>query len=169
MKLVRRIRLSTFLLLVVLLAILIDLYMVRRRQYETMAALALYRQPKTEATYDVLDQPVVTAYPDGGTLEDLLKEIKRCTTRPPKLPAGVAIYVDPIGLQEAERSMLSHVKRPESADQLPLREHLNRVLESLGLGFFVKDGFLMITSKESLDVPIGEEVDPYVKFRDVLQ
>jgi hypothetical protein len=72
-------------------------------------------------------------------------------------------------LQEAERSVLSQVKRPESADQLPLKQHLNRVLEPLGIGFSVKEGFLMITSKESRDLPIGEEVDPYLKFREVLQ
>jgi hypothetical protein len=169
MKLVRRIRLSTLLLLVVVLAITIDLYLVRRRQAQTLAALTLYRQPRTEGIYDVLDQPAVTTYPDGGTLEDVLKDIKRCATRALKLPSGVPIYVDPIGLQEAERSMLSKVKRPESADQLPLKEHLNRVLEPLGLGFSVKEGYLMITSKESLDLPVGDEVDPYVKFRDVLQ
>jgi hypothetical protein len=50
-----------------------------------------------------------------------------------------------------------------------MKEHLNRVLEPLGLVFSVKEGYLMITSKESLDLPIGDEVDPYVKFRDVLQ
>jgi hypothetical protein len=168
MKLVRRIRLSTLLLLVVVLAIIIDLYVVKRRQAQTLAALALYRQPRTEGIYDVLDQPVVTTYPDGATLEDVLKEINLCTSRAPKLPAGVPIYIDPVGLQEAERSMRSPVKRPESADQLPLKEHLNRVLEPLGLGFSVNEGYLGITSKESLDLPIGDEVDSYLKFRDVL-
>ncbi len=87
----------------------------------------------------------------------------------PSLQLDRSCEIDPVGLQEAEWSMLSQVKRPESADQLPLKEHLNRVLEPLGLGFSVKEGYLMITSKESLDLPIGDEGDPYLKFRDVLQ
>ena len=73
--------------------------------------------------------------------------------KPAKPWAGIPIYVDPIGLQEAERSMNSTVQRPPSADTLALGEHLRRVLEPLGLGYEVKAGFLMISSKESLTRP----------------
>ena len=52
----------------------------------------------------------------------------------PKLPTGIPIYVDPIGLQEAEVSLNSPVKRPPSADTLAFGEHLRRVLESIGPG-----------------------------------
>ena len=65
--------------------------------------------------------------------------------------------------------MNSTVKRPPSADSLTLGEHLRRVLEPLGLGYVVKDGFMMITSKESIDVPVGDDVDLYLQYRDVLR
>ena len=102
----------------------------------------------------------------------VLKAVKAQTAGNPKLPkpwSGIPIYVDPIGLQEAERSMNSTVERPPSADSLALGEHLRRVLEPLGLGYEVKAGFLMISSKESFDVPIGDDVDPYLQYRDVLR
>ena len=48
-------------------------------------------------------------------------------------------------------------------------EHLRRILDPLGLGYVVKDTFLMITSKESLDVAVGDAADPYPQYRDVLR
>ena len=33
----------------------------------------------------------------------------------------------------------------------------------------MKDGFLMITSKESFDAPVGDDADPYLRYRDVLR
>ena len=89
--------------------------------------------------------------------------------KPAKPWAGIPIYVDPIGLQEAERSMNSTVQRPPSADTLTLGEHLRRILEPLGLAYVVKQGFLMISSKESFDEPVGDDVDPYLQYRDVLR
>ena len=112
------------------------------------------------------------SYADGARLDVVLKDIKAQTSKNPKLPklpTGIPIYVDPIGLQEAERSMWSVVKRPAAADTLTLGEHLRRILEPLGLGYEVKDGFLMITSKGSEDVPIGDEAEPYLRYRDVLR
>jgi hypothetical protein len=169
MKLGGRLRLSSLLLLILVLAIVLDLYLVRRRQAQTLAAIAYYRQPRTEGIYEVLDQPLVLTYPDGASLEDVLKELIRITTGKPKLPSGIPIYVDPVGLQEAERTMESPVRKPESAAQLTLGEHLRRILEPLGLAYVIKDGFLMVTSTESVDAPTGEREDPYLKFRDVLR
>jgi hypothetical protein len=169
MKLGGRIRLSTLLLLIALLAVVIDLYLVRRRQEQTLAALAVYRRPLIEGTYEVLDEPLDLTYPDGASLEDVLKELKRATTGKPKLPAGIPIYVDPMGLQEANRTMKSQVRRPGPPSASTLGEHLRRVLEPLGLCYQIMDGLLMITAMESTDVPIGDRQDPYLKFRDVLR
>jgi hypothetical protein len=169
MKLGGRIRLSSLLLLILVLAVLLDLYLVRRRQARTLAAIALYRQPVTEGIYDILDEPLVLTYPDEASLEDLLKEMKRTSTGKPKLPFGIPIYVDPVGLQEAHRTMQSRVKRPEPTTEWTLDEHLRRVLEPLGLCYQVGDGFLTITSTESADAPVRDREDPYLKFRDVLR
>ena len=171
--LVRPIRLSTLLLLVVVVAISIGLYAQRRRENQLLAALSLYRNPRQEGIYDALDQPIALTYADGAPLDDVLKDIRMQTIKNPKipkLPTGIPIYVDPLGLQEVERSMSSEVKRPSSADKLTLGEHLRLVLDPLGLAYMAKDGFIMITSKESHDEPVGGDgEDLYLKYRDVLK
>jgi hypothetical protein len=164
--------LSTFLLLVLVIALLIGLYAQYLREARLQDAISVYRHYKTEGIIEALEQPIALTYPDGAHLDQVLREIKRQMTKNPKLsklPTGIPIYVDPIGLQEAERSLNSTVKRPPSADTLALGEHLRRVFEPLGLGYVVKDGFLMITSKESVDEPVGESLDPYLQYRDVLR
>ncbi len=169
MKLIRRIPLHNVLLLIVALALLFDIYLLRRRQARILDALAFYRQPTTEGIYDALDQPLATMYPDGATLEVVLKEIKARTTGKPKLASGIPIYVDPVGLQEAQQTMTSPIKRPESAERVTLGEQLRAVLEPLGLNYQVRQGFLMITSQETVDNPVGVREEPYAKFRDVLR
>jgi hypothetical protein len=164
-----RIRLSTLLLAMVILALLAALYAQHRREAQLQDSLAIYRHPVTEGIHDTLDQPLALAYPDGARLEDVLKEMKLRSTGRPKLPTGFPIYVDPIGLQEAERSMTSTVKRAAKAETLTLGEHLRGILNPLGLDYQVKHGFLMITSKESLDAPAGDAVDPYLQYRDILR
>jgi len=172
-RLVRRIRLSTFLLLMVAVALLVGLYDQRRRQALLLDRLSLYRNLGGEGIYDALKLPGGSLiYLDGATLDVVLKKIKVLTTKNPKAPkltAGMPFFVDPIGLQEAGVSMGSRVKRPPSADSLTLGEHLARILDPLGLAYQVKDGYVMITSKESLDVPLREdETDLFLKYRDVL-
>jgi hypothetical protein len=171
-KLLRPIRLSTFLLLVLVTALLIALYAQGLREAQLRDELSIYRHYRTEAIFDAIDQPIPLSYSDGATLEEVLKEVRKQTAKSPKLTKGIPgipIYVDPIGLQEAQRGIGSTVKRPPSADTLTLGEHLRRVLDPLGLGHAVKEGYLLITSKEAIDVPVGEDVDPYVRYRDVLR
>jgi hypothetical protein len=171
-RLLRPIRLSTFLLVILVIALLIALYAQRLREAHLQDELSIYRHYRTEGIVDALDQPIALTYADGAALDAVLKDIKMRTTKNPslpKVPAGIPLYVDPIGLQEAERSLSSTVKRPSPADTLTLGEHLRRVLDPLGLGYQVQDGFLMITSKEEVDVPVDEDVDPYLRYRDVLR
>jgi hypothetical protein len=169
MKLFRSIRLSTLLLSMVVVALVFGLYVQKRREAQLQAALSFYRDPMTEAIYDALDHPLGLTYPDEAPLEDVLKEIRQRTTGSPKLKTGIAIYVDPIGMQEAEKSMLSTINRPPSADTLTLGEHLTHILHRLQLAYVVRDGFLMVTSKGSLDVETGDAVNPYLHYRDVLR
>jgi hypothetical protein len=171
-RFLRPIRLSTFLLLVLVIALLIGLYAQHLREARLQDAISVYRKYETEGIIEALERPIAVPYPDDAPLDEVLKEIKKQTTKHPKLPkipTGLPIYVDPIGLQEAERSTNSPVRRPPAADALPLGAHLRRILEPLGLGYVVKDGFLMITSKDPLDDPIGAYMDPYLQYRDVLR
>jgi hypothetical protein len=56
--------------------------------------------------------------------------------------------------------MISPVKI--NIDGVPLKTTLRLILKQLGLTYTVKDGFLMITSEESQDLPLGIRVDPVV-------
>jgi hypothetical protein len=161
----RRIRLSTLLLLIVIMALGFGLVVQQRKEARLQAALAVYRSRAAETILETLEQPITLAYGERMTLEDVLKQI-RIVTKRPKLPSGVPIYVDPVGLQEAERSLATPIKTGPPEGELSLREQLRRLLKPLGLSFSVQQGFLMITSEESLDA--GDE-DPYVKYRDVLK
>jgi hypothetical protein len=169
LRLLRRIRLNTLLFLIVILALLFGWFVQKRREAQLWSALALYRDARAEGIYDVLAESMALGYPEGAPLDEVLKLIKQGSTGQPKLPAGIPIYVDPLGLQEAGKNLEAPVKRPESADHLTLGEHLRRILGPLGLGYEVKSGFLMITSKESLDVPGGDKLHPYLQYRDVLR
>ena len=60
------------------------------------------------------------------------------------------IYVDPVGLAEADKTMSSTVRMIEF-DGVPLRASLQRCLKQLDLGFRVTEGYVLITSQESLD------------------
>ena len=91
----------------------------------------------------VLARPIPLAFPNETPLSDFVKSI-RGATRGPAFPESLPIYVDPLGLQEAERSMNSTITIDVS--QVPLRTSLALALEQLGLTYRVRDGLLTITS-----------------------
>ena len=90
-------------------------------------------------------------------LDDVLKYIKQATTTPTF--SGIPIYVDPLGLQEAERSLNSTVQI--DLEGVPLKTTLRLMLKQLGLAYTVKDGFLMITSEDSEDQQTEIRVYPW--------
>ncbi len=102
-----------------------------------------------------LDQPIPMRFPDETPLEDVLKYIRDATRGPDG--KGIPIYVDPIGLQEAEKSLTLTVT--VDLRGVPLGTTLNVCLKQLGLAFGVRDGFLMISSVESMPPPYE---DPYL-------
>jgi serine/threonine protein kinase len=92
-----------------------------------------------------LDMLIPMKYSDGTPLENVLKDIKRATKGPTDL--GIPIYVDPIGLQEAEQSLTSPIAMINIED-VPLKTTLPIVLKKLDLMHYVADGLLIITSVE---------------------
>ena len=85
-------------------------------------------------------------FADDATLEELLTSIRNAT----KGPGGTAIpiHVDPIGLQEAEKSMTSTVTGL-NFEGVRLETSLRLSLKQLDLVYFGRDGLLTITSVES--------------------
>ena len=104
--------------------------------------------PKSRLILAKLDEPISMPFNDDTSLEDVLKYIKQATTT--DRYNGIPIYVDPLGLQEAEKSMTSTV-RGMQLEGVPLRRTLHLLLKQLDLIYFVEDGILYITSKESED------------------
>ena len=76
-------------------------------------------------------------------LEDVIKYV-RTSTKSPAFPEGIPIYVDPIGLSEAEKTMASPVVF--DVPQIALRVSLMLILKQLGMTYEVKDGLLTINS-----------------------
>ncbi len=105
------------------------------------------RDPKTRQILEKLDEPISMSFANETPLDDVLKYIKQATTTPTF--AGIPIYVDPLGLQEAERSLNSTVQI--DLEGVPLKTTLRLILKQLGLTYTVKDGYMMITSEESED------------------
>jgi hypothetical protein len=101
--------------------------------------------------YDVGDQRIIAklnmavpiAFPNETPLEDVLKSIKASTQGPDD--NGIPIYVDPIGLQDAEKTMQSPVTL--DLEGLPLKTTLPLLLKQLGMSYMVRDGLMTITSQ----------------------
>jgi len=108
-----------------------------------------------ERILQALDQPVPMHFRDESTLEDVLKHAQAAFTSPDG--KVIPIYLDPIGLQEAERTPQSVVTI--DVDGVPLKTTLYLCLKQLGLVYGIRDGILVISSEESLS-PIYE--DPFL-------
>jgi hypothetical protein len=89
-------------------------------------------------------------FSEGTPLEELVRYVKEATADADG--KGIPIYVNPIGLSEADRTMASKFG-PVQLDGVPLRVGLRLCLQRLDLWYVVKDGFLMI---ESRDYPADE-------------
>jgi len=100
-----------------------------------------------------LSKLIDMTFPNETPLEDVLKYIRACT-KSSTYPEGIPIYVDPLGLQEAEKTTASPVIF--DVKQVALRTALTLILKQLGLAYEVKDGLLRITSQESLDEASGD-------------
>ncbi len=80
-------------------------------------------------------------------LETVLKAVKQATTDP-TFP-GLPIYVNPIGLDEARATLQSDVY-VSIAKGASLSEVLRETLRTRHLSFIVRDGFVMISSRQEV-------------------
>jgi hypothetical protein len=87
-----------------------------------------------------LERPIPFRFPTKTTLDVILRHVRDSTRGADG--KSIPIYVDPVGLQEAEASMTSTVTL--DVDAVPLKTSLRLALRQLGLTYSVKSGFLMI-------------------------
>lgn len=97
--------------------------------------------------WKALEQPVPMTFPRPVSLETLLKHVRTAT----RSPGGgeVKIYVDPVGLREAEKTMESTIEM--KLEGLPLSSTLRLALKQLGMIYYVRDGLICITAVSSED------------------
>ena len=98
--------------------------------------------PKTRAVLTMLGQPIRLTSSGPMPLVVVLKSIKAGTQGAAN--SGIPIYVDPVGLADAGARVESTIVA--TTDPMTAKEQLDRSLVPLGLGYFVKDGLLTITS-----------------------
>jgi hypothetical protein len=127
----------------------------RTRRYGESVDL-VERDPKTKSILAKLEEPVSMPFANDTPLEEVLKYIKSATTG--ANDNGIPIYVDPVGLQEAEKTLRSPVSL--DLDGVPLKTTLRLLLKQLGLTYTVNDGLVTITSEVSENQPTEIRVYP---------
>ncbi len=103
---------------------------------------------RTKAILDALEKPIPMKFPDETTLDDGLKYIKQETKDSNK--PGIPIYVDPLGLSAADKTMNSTFRNIDLPDK-PLRFTLKLMLDQLDLAYCVKDDVLIISSISGIE------------------
>lgn len=83
----------------------------------------------------------------------MLAYVKSATTSI-DLPNGIPIYVDPAGLEEAEKTLLSPITI--DLQGVPLRSSLRLLLKQLDLAYALKDGVIRITYIGEKDPEVGD-------------
>ena len=109
----------------------------------------LQESPPTVEILAKLQEPIDMVFPRETPLGDILKYTTRATKfgdRPDD--PGIPIYVDPYGLQEAQKSLTSTVTI--NVTGAPLKVTLPQVLARLGLAYLVGDGVLFISSSSRI-------------------
>jgi hypothetical protein len=103
-----------------------------------------------------LAQRVPMAFPEAVPLEKVLRYIRAATRSPDG--REIAIYVDPVGLSETDKTMQSPIQI--DLEGVPLRTTLRLALKQLGMLYQVRDGVVYITAESIVDLPV--EIDYYL-------
>jgi hypothetical protein len=110
------------------------------------------KNPKNEVILKRLEAPIPMPFANETPLDDVLKHIKTAFAKHEHAP--IPIYVDPIGLQQAERSLNSTVQI--DLEGVPLKTSLRLVLKQLGMAYCVRDGVLIISSVQGVREELAE-------------
>ncbi|WP_406701048.1 sigma-70 family RNA polymerase sigma factor [Singulisphaera sp. Ch08] len=102
---------------------------------------------RSKALLEKLEEPVDMIFSNETPLEDVLKYINSALAGPKG--KAIPIYVDPAGLQEAERTTTSSITM--DLQGVPLKTTLTLLLRQLGLAYKVKEGVLIISNENAQD------------------
>ena len=116
------------------------------------------RTPDRWRSWPSSKSPSPCNFANETPLDDVLKYIKQATTGPSG--SGIPIYVDPLGFQEADKSLTSPISI--DLEGVPCDRTLQLLLKQLGLTYFVDDGILVVTvdSDEEPRTKLGPSIKP---------
>ena len=97
---------------------------------------------KNRAVLQKLEERVSMNFPHDTPLSDVLQYIRAATQDEPLFPKGIPIYVDPLGLQDADKTIASTIAI--DLEGIPLRTTLNLALKQIELTYVVENGLLVI-------------------------
>jgi hypothetical protein len=154
----KRVRPVTVLLLALILVLGYCLVIRQRREARLRAALALYKV-QAKGDLDIVlsskSRKAALDWPDGTSLGEVVKRIADSPPARRVFPLGLPILVDTDGLREVGQTLDSPVKAPPgdptAAEPLALEQTLRILLEPLYLAAEVKDGAIVITSRDRVD------------------
>src|SRR5262249_10227288 len=108
--------------------------------------------PEATRLWLKLQQKVDMQFPNDTPPEDVGRYIQQATADKQDFTEGISVYVDPQGLQDADKTMASTIAI--NLKGIPLATTLTLLLKQLGLEYHLqKDGILFITSVGSEDSP----------------
>ena len=113
------------------------------RKYESVDLVE--RDAHDAPILNELDKPIVDAVRATRRRWRTCSSTSRRPPRPRALPDGIPIYVDPVGLDEAEKTIQSPVTLEPGGRAA--EDDAEAVLKQLGLTYTVKDGLMTITSE----------------------
>lgn len=112
----------------------------------------------------ILDQPIDLPFPHETSLGEVIQHLKQATASDDH-KSGIPIYVDPVGLTEAEQTLDSPVVI--DLEGIALRTSLGLLLSQLDLVYEVHpEGLLIVTGMSCTDRPI---TDPSLQILDELR
>jgi hypothetical protein len=89
-----------------------------------------------------LEQPIILNWSKGDSLEDVIERL-RVSTEGPRFPAGLPIFLQIHGWPQ--RADLRNLPEP-AGKELAIGEQLQRLIQSLGLRYEIRDGAVMIVA-----------------------
>jgi hypothetical protein len=126
--------------------IISDPHGIERERHE-VAVRACDASPASQALMARLEESVRIPFPTETPLENVLAYLQQATARPPDVPC-IKILLVPDGLKEAQQSLASPIL--VDLEGVPLKTTLRLLFDQLGLGCVVKDGRLVIHSRQGI-------------------
>jgi hypothetical protein len=108
---------------------------------------------RDKAILAALERPVAMPFPNETPLADVIRYVQSVTMNE-QLPRGIPIYVDPAGLQEAEKTMMSAITF--DLEGVALKHSLRLLLRQLDLTYALQDGIMRITYIGAKDSEVGD-------------